>query len=78
MFIQVLRYAKITINFFATLYRGILGLLTTSWFQAHVVSIYAIQVTWLKGLDILEFFGFLYNQVTQFEIASPGGGSMYA
>ncbi|CAK1360621.1 uncharacterized protein RHO25_003917 [Cercospora beticola] len=78
MFMQVVKYASITVGSLATLYLGFLGLLTTSWFQAHVVYLHAVQMTWFKDLNFPEIFGFLHNQVTPFEILSSGGGSIYA
>jgi abhydrolase domain-containing protein 12 len=78
MFLQMLKYGSIAIGIIGTLYCTLLGLLTTSWFQAHVVYLHAIQMTWGKDLDIPEVFGFLHNQVTPFGIKSAGGGLLYA
>lgn len=60
------------------LYTSILGLLTTSSFQAHVVYLHKIQMTWFKDLNVPEAFGFLRNQVTPFVVNSSDGGSLYA
>lgn len=78
MFYQLFKYGSIAIGSLAALYIGLLGLLTTSWFQSHVVYLHAIQMTWFKDLDTPEVFGFLRNQVTPFRIPSSDGGSLYA
>ena len=78
MFIQLLKYAAIGIGSVGALYLGLLGLLTTSWFQSHVVYLHAVQMTWGKDLNIPEVFGFLHNQVTPFEIKSEDGNHLYA
>lgn len=71
-------YAWISAASLVGLYAGLLGLLTTSFFQAHVVYLHKIQMTWFKDLDVPETFGFLRNQVTPFPIKSPSGGTLYA
>ncbi|THY12848.1 alpha/beta-hydrolase [Aureobasidium pullulans] len=78
MILCILRYALITAGILSALYCTLLGLLTTSWFQAHVVYLHAIQMTWGKDLDVPEVFGFLHNQVTPFEIKSASGKALYA
>ncbi|KXS93625.1 hypothetical protein AC578_4212 [Pseudocercospora eumusae] len=78
MFYQILKYGSITVGSIAASYLGLLALMTTSWFQAHVVYLHAIQMTWFKDLDVPELFGFLHNQVTPFEIKSAGGETLYA
>ncbi|KAK4623563.1 Lysophosphatidylserine lipase ABHD12 [Fulvia fulva] len=78
MFTQLLKYGAIAIGSVGALYLGLLGLLTTSWFQSHVVYLHAIQMTWGKDLDMPEVFGFLHNQVTPFEINSLDGTALYA
>lgn len=60
------------------LYGSILGLLTTSSFQAHIVYLHKIQMTWFKDLDVPESFGFLRGQVTPFCMQSSTGGALYA
>ena len=75
---RFLKYASISIAVFVGLYAALLGLLTTSSFQAHVVYLHKIQMTWLKDLDVPESFGFLRGQTTPFRIKSPNGGSLYA
>lgn len=60
------------------LYAGLLGLLTTPFFQAHVVYLHKIQMTWFKDLDVREMFGFLRSQTTPFPIQSSTGESLYA
>ena len=78
MFLQLFRYAVITAGFTGALYLGLLLLLTASWFQAHVVYLHAIQMTWFKDLDVPEVFGFLHSQVTPFHIESAGSEHLYA
>ncbi|MCJ1431027.1 hypothetical protein MMC27_000377 [Xylographa pallens] len=72
------KYALISTAIFVPLYAGLLGLLTTSSFQAHVVYLHKIQMTWFKDLDVPESFGFLRNQVTPFSIKIPNGEALYA
>ena len=72
------KYASISVAVLVGLYAGLLGLLTTSIFQAHVVYLHKIQMTWFKNLDVPESFGFLRGQTTPFFIQSPDGGSIYA
>lgn len=78
MFSQVLKYGSIAVGTVGVFYFTLLGLLTTSWFQAHVVYLHAVQMTWGKDLNMPEVFGFLHNQVTPFEIVSAGGQALYA
>jgi abhydrolase domain-containing protein 12 len=72
------KYAWVSAALLVGLYAGLLGLLTTSFFQGHVVYLHKIQMTWFKDLDVPETFGFLRNQVTPFPIKSPNGGTLYA
>ena len=72
------KYASISAAVLVGLYAGLLGLLTTSSFQAHVVYLYKIQMTWFKDLDVPESFGFLRSQTTPFSIKSSTGGTLYA
>ena len=78
MIFSVFKYASILVAFVIGLYVVLLGLLTTSTFQAHVVYLHKIQMTWFKDLDVPETFGFLRNQVTPFSIKYPDGESLYA
>ncbi|MCJ1323293.1 hypothetical protein MMC15_008649 [Xylographa vitiligo] len=78
MAILLLKYASISLAVFVSLYAGLLGLLTTSSFQTHVVYLHKIQMTWFKNLDVPESFGFLRHQVTPFFINIPNGESLYA
>ena len=73
-----LRYASYATAIFLGLYATLLGLLTIPSFQAHVVYLHKIQLTWFKDLNIPESFGFLRNQVTPFNIKSTCGGKLYA
>ncbi|ELR03358.1 hypothetical protein VC83_01661 [Pseudogymnoascus destructans] len=72
------KYAFISVAVAAGLYTALLGLLTTSTFQSHVVYLHAIQMTWCKDLDVPEIFGFLKNQVTPFSIETSDGEHLYA
>jgi abhydrolase domain-containing protein 12 len=74
----LLKYASISAAVLVALYASLLGLLTTSWFQAHVVYLHRIQMTWFKDLDVPETFGFLHNQATPFSIKSSDGETLYA
>ncbi|MCJ1393767.1 hypothetical protein MMC18_006643 [Xylographa bjoerkii] len=74
----LLKYASISVAVLVSLYAGLLGLLTTSSFQAHVVYLHKIQMTWFKDLDVPETFGFLRNQVTPFSITTSNGEALYA
>lgn len=74
----LLKYVSLSAAVLAGLYAGLLGLLTTSTFQAHVVYLHKIQMTWFRNLNVPESFGFLRNQVTPFTIESSDGGAMYA
>ena len=78
MIYAVLKYGSLSATLAASLYVCLLGLLTTSSFQAHVVYLHKIQMTWFKDLNVPESFGFLRNQVTPFTINSSDGGSLYA
>lgn len=77
MFHFLLKYASISAAVLVGLSAGLLGLLTTSFFQAHVVYLHKFQITWFKDLNVPESFGFLRGQTTPFAIKSAGG-SLYA
>ncbi|KAJ5895435.1 hypothetical protein N7495_007126 [Penicillium taxi] len=72
------KYAAIAVGAVVGLYALLLGLLSTSTFQTHVVYLHAIQMTWFKDLNTPEIFGFLRNQVTPFSIKTPDGERLYA
>ncbi|CAG8940274.1 unnamed protein product [Penicillium salamii] len=72
------KYASIPVAVVVGLYAILLGLLTTSTFQSHVVYLHAIQMTWFKDLNVPETFGFLRNQVTSFSIRTPDGERLHA
>lgn len=74
----LIKYASIGTAVSAGLYVGLLGLLTTSFFQSHVVYLHAIEMTWFKDLNVPELFGFLHNQVTPFSFESTNGQRLYA
>lgn len=78
MLYPLAKYASILAAVSAGLYAMLLGLLTNSWFQAHVVYLHKIQMTWFKDLDVPEVFGFLRGQVTPFAINTPTGSKLYA
>ncbi|KAJ5360822.1 hypothetical protein N7517_010013 [Penicillium concentricum] len=72
------KYASIPVAVVVGLYAILLGLLTTSSFQSHVVYLHAFRMTRLKDLNVPEIFGFLRNQVTPFFIKTPDGERLYA
>ena len=72
------KYASISVLVAIGLYATLLGLLTTSTFQSHVVYLHKIQMTWFKDLNVPESFGFLRNQVTPFSIKTSDGERLYA
>jgi abhydrolase domain-containing protein 12 len=74
----LLKYVSILAAILVASYGGLLGLLTTSFFQAHVIYLHRIQMTWFKNLDVPENFGFMRNQVTPFFIKSSDGERLYA
>ncbi|KAL8725212.1 MAG: hypothetical protein Q9166_007494 [cf. Caloplaca sp. 2 TL-2023] len=74
----LLKYATLSAAVAVGLYASLLGLLTTTSFQAHVVYLHKIQMTWFKDLNVPESFGFLRNQVTPFSIRSSDGGALFA
>ena len=78
MFHLLLKYASISATVLVGLYAGLLGLLTTSFFQAHVVYLHKFPMTWFKDLNVPESFGFLRSQVTPFLIKSSTGEALYA
>lgn len=78
MISSIFKYASISGAVLAVIYAILLGLLTTATFQAHVVYLHKIQMTWFRDLDVPENFGFLRNQVTPFSIKSSDGESLYA
>ena len=73
----LIKYASVSAVVLVGLYAVLLGLLTTSFFQAHVVYLHKIQMTWFKDLDVPEEFGFLRSQTTPFHINSSTGGRIY-
>ena len=75
---EALRYVVASTAILVGLYASFLGLLTRLWFQAHVVYLHKIQMTWFKELNTPEAFGFLHNQVTPFSIPTQDGGSLFA
>ncbi|KAL8898784.1 MAG: hypothetical protein Q9207_006525 [Kuettlingeria erythrocarpa] len=78
MIYPLLKYASLVAGLAAGLYAGLLGMLTTSSFQAHAVYLHKIQMTWFKDLNVPESFGFLRNQVIPFHIRSSDGALLYA
>ena len=76
--IKYAKYAFTTGAVLAALYAGLLGLLTTPSFQAQVIYLHNVELTWSKTLDVPEQFGFLRNQVTPFSIGTPTGSSLFA
>ncbi|KAI4158042.1 MAG: hypothetical protein LQ342_007805 [Letrouitia transgressa] len=78
MVLLLFKYALSSAAVLVGLYAALLGLLMTSSFQAHVVYLHKIQMTWFKDLGIPESFGFLRGQTTPFPIQSSNGGILYA
>jgi abhydrolase domain-containing protein 12 len=74
----IIKYAYISAAIGVALYATLIGLLRTPSFQAHVVYLHKLELTWFRDLNVPEMFGFLHNQVTPFCIKSPGGGDLYA
>ncbi|KAL1883498.1 hypothetical protein Plec18167_002502 [Paecilomyces lecythidis] len=72
------KYGSISVAAVVGLYAVLLGLLTASTFQSHVVYLHAIQMTWFKDLDVPEHWGFLRNQVTPFYITTPDEERLYS
>jgi abhydrolase domain-containing protein 12 len=72
------KYGGISVAVLVGLYAMLLGLLSTATFQAHVVYLHSIQMTWFKDLDVPEAFGFMRNQVTPFSLESSDGEKLYA
>ncbi|CAI7600548.1 unnamed protein product [Penicillium bialowiezense] len=75
---SLFEYASVAVAVAIGLYAILLGLLTTSTFQSHVVYLHVIQMTWFKDLNVPETFGFLKNQVTPFSIRTPDGEQLHA
>ncbi|KAG6993817.1 hypothetical protein G7Y79_00050g085540 [Physcia stellaris] len=73
-----MKYSSLTAASIIGFYAFLLGLLTTQSFQAHVVYLHKLQMTWSKDLNIPESFGFLRNQVTPFSIPTRDGNTLYA
>lgn len=74
----LLKYVTVSTAVAVGLYATLLGLLTRPSFQAHVVYLHKIQMTWFRDLNVPESFGFLRNQVTPFSVRSSDGGALYA
>jgi hypothetical protein len=73
MISSIFKYGSISAAVLVGLYAVIIGLLTTPTFQAHVVYLHKIQMTWFKDLNVPETFGFLKNQVTPFYLETFEG-----
>ncbi|TVY40631.1 Monoacylglycerol lipase [Lachnellula subtilissima] len=74
----LLKYVCISTTTGITLYITLLGLLTTASFQAHIIYLHKIQLTWSSDLNTPEIFGFPHNQVTPFCIPTSHGEALYA
>jgi abhydrolase domain-containing protein 12 len=72
------KYASLSAVTVVGAYMVFIALLTTDFFQRHVVYLHKVQMTWFKNLDTPEVFGFLHNQVTPFSIRSQSGEMLYA
>ena len=71
----IFKYVTTTVAVLVGLYVALLGVLTTSAFQAHVVYLHKIQMICFKDPKTPETFGFLRDQTTTFSVrfSSPGG-----
>jgi abhydrolase domain-containing protein 12 len=78
MVATIFKYGGISTAILVGLYAALLGLLSRPTFQAHVVYLHKIQMTWFKDLDVPESFGFMHNQVTPFFLESSDGEKLYA
>ncbi|KAG4442886.1 hypothetical protein IFR05_001590 [Cadophora sp. M221] len=78
MVTTILKYVSISAAVVVGLYAALLGLLSTSFCQRHVVYLHGIQMTWFKDLNVPELFGFLRNQVSPFSIQTSDGETLYA
>ncbi|KAL5314511.1 hypothetical protein ACEPPN_017151 [Leptodophora sp. 'Broadleaf-Isolate-01'] len=78
MVTRILKYVSISAAVAVGLYATLLGLLSTSFCQGHVVYLHGIQMTWFKDLNVPELFGFLRNQVSPFNIPTSDGEALYA
>jgi abhydrolase domain-containing protein 12 len=76
--LNIAKYASTAIAAMIGLYACLLGLLTTTFIQSHVIYLHKIQMTWFKNLDTPEVFGFLHNQVMPFSIPTLNNNSLYA
>lgn len=74
---SAVKYVSISAAVAVGLYAILLGLLTTTTFQAHVVYLHKLQMT-SKDLDVPENFGFLRNQVRPFNLRTVDGERLYA
>ncbi|KAL8753701.1 MAG: hypothetical protein Q9199_004869 [Rusavskia elegans] len=74
----LLQYSALSAAVAVGLYTILLGLLTTSSFQVHVVYLHKIQMTWFQDLNVPESFGFLRNQVAPFSIRPSDGRALCA
>jgi hypothetical protein len=64
----IIKYTFLTTTTLITLYAIFLTLLTSTSIQSHILYLHKIQVTWFKGLNTPELFGFLHIQVALFTI----------
>ncbi|CZS98809.1 uncharacterized protein RAG0_07365 [Rhynchosporium agropyri] len=78
MVLIILKYASLSAAVLVGIYASLLGMLSTSFCQAHVVYLHGLQMTWFKDLNVPELFGFLHNQVSPFSITTLDGETLYA
>jgi len=78
MISTVFKYASVSVAVLIGLYASFLGLIVTPAFQAHIVYLHKIQMTWFKDLNVPENFGFLRNQATPFSLKTSDGERLYA
>ncbi|CZT52368.1 uncharacterized protein RSE6_13700 [Rhynchosporium secalis] len=78
MVLIILKYASLSAAVLVGVYASLLGMLSKSFCQAHVVYLHGLQMTWFKDLNVPELFGFLHNQVSPFSITTLDGETLYA
>jgi abhydrolase domain-containing protein 12 len=59
-------------------YAAFIYLLTFPTFQAHVIFLHRVTLTWFQDVNVPEHWGFLRNQVTPFHLTTPDGETLHA
>lgn len=69
----------LTLGIPAMLYLSVLGALVVApSLQAHAIYLHKVTLTWSKGLNTPEQFGFAHRQVTPFYISTPDGVKLHS